>query len=217
MVLHTYSKPISFYGALDEFFGLLRMSQPSALTETVKIKAVKANRPLGLVRRFGRERKGSTAIEFALLAMPFFAIMFAILETSLSFATQQLLANATDRISRDVRTGNLKVADLSGTKLKDRVCGYIALMAPDNCPGLSVDIKNYKEFADVPTAVPWGGAGTINQTGFAVTPGGPGTINHLRVFYLFPVFTDFVRAYSGSGGKTLLLATATWRNEPFSL
>lgn len=190
------------------------MSQSSALIDADQSEKAAVKRPLGLVRRFGRERKGSTAIEFAILAMPFFALMFAILETSLSFATQQLIANATDRISRDVRTGNLKIADLTSGKLKKRVCDSIALMAPTGCAGLEIDLNNYTEFAQVPTAIPWNGAGGIDNTGFVVNPGGPGSINHLRIYYTFPIITDFMRAYNG---KVLLLATATWRNEPFSL
>lgn len=193
------------------------MSQPTAPTNAAKSEKIVANRSLGIVRRFGRERKGSTAIEFAILAMPFFALMFAILETSLSFATQQLISNATDRISREVRTGRLKVADLNNSKLKQLVCDSIALMAPPNCAGLEVDLNNYTNFADVPTSVPRSGGGAIDASGFTINPGGPGTINHLRVFYPFPVLTDFMRAYGNADGKTLLLATATWRNEPFAL
>jgi Flp pilus assembly protein TadG len=174
-------------------------------------------KPLGLIRRFSRETKGSTAIEFAILAMPFIALIFAILETCLSFGTQQLLANAVDRVSRDVRTGRVKVASLSGPQLKDLICGKISIMAPDGCPDLIVDLNNYTTFANVPTRVPLTGGGDINQAGFTVNPGGPGTVNHLRAYYRFPVLADFMRKYMSNmpGGKTLLLSSATWRNEAF--
>ena len=176
-------------------------------------------KPLGLIRRFSRERKGSVAIEFAIMATPFIALIFAILESCLSFATQQLIANSVDRVSRDVRTGRLKIANLSGQQLHTLICNNISLMAPDGCPDLIVDLNNYANFAAVPKRVPFTGSGDINTTGFTVNPGGPSTINHMRVYYRWPVMTDFMRAQMSNmpGGKTLLLSSATWRNEPFDL
>ena len=58
--------------------------------------------------RFLRDRSGSTAIEFALLAIPFSVLVFAILESCISFAGQQVMANVTDDIARQLRTGQLK-------------------------------------------------------------------------------------------------------------
>jgi Flp pilus assembly protein TadG len=174
---------------------------------------------LGLVRRLARERKGAVAIEFGLLLMPFLVLLFAILESTLSFTTQQLLTNAVDRVSRDVRTGRLKLADLTGAKLKNNICGRIALMAPDGCPDLIVDLENYTSFSAVPKTIPFTPGGDINTSGFGIDPGGPQTINHLRVFYRWPIMTDILRSQMSNlpGGKTLLTSSATWRNEPFDL
>ena len=49
-----------------------------------------------LLRRFVTQppAKGSTAIEFTLLAIPFSMLVFAVLEGSISFAAQQVMANA---------------------------------------------------------------------------------------------------------------------------
>ena len=176
-------------------------------------------KPLGLIRRLSRERKGSVAIEFSIMAVPFLALIFAILEAAFSFTTQQLMANTTDRISRDIRTGRLKAANVSGTQLKTLVCNGISLMAPTGCPDLVVDLNNYSTFSAVPKLVPMTAAGDIKETGFTVNPGGPSTINHMRVFYRWPIWTDFMRASMSTmpGGKTLLLSSATWRNEPFDL
>lgn len=176
-------------------------------------------RSLGLLRRFSRDTKGSTAVEFSIIALPFFALIFAILESSISFATQQFIANSADRVSREVRTGRLRAADLTGTKLHELVCSQISLMAPDGCPDLVLDLNSYTSFAAVPTAVPFNGGGDIDTSGFTVNPGGPSTINHLRIYYRWPIMTDFLRAYMSNlpGGKTLLLTSATWRNEPFDL
>ena len=191
----------------------------STVTTGADVKKIEKTRPLGVIGRFSRENKGSVAIEFAIMATPFIALIFAILESCLSFATQQLIANSVDRVSRDVRTGRLKVANLSGAQLHTLICNNIALMAPDSCPDLIVDLNNYATFAAVPKRVPFTAGGDINTTGFTVNPGGPSTINHMRVYYRWPVMTDFMRAQMSNmpGGKTLLLSSATWRNEPFDL
>ncbi len=50
------------------------------------------------------------AIEFALIALPFFLLIFAIIEVSLSFTAQQVMSNAADDIARQLRTGEITAA-----------------------------------------------------------------------------------------------------------
>jgi Flp pilus assembly protein TadG len=57
------------------------------------------------LRRFGRAREGVTALEFALVAVPFLTIMFAILETGYVFFLAILIEGATADASRQIRTG----------------------------------------------------------------------------------------------------------------
>lgn len=58
-------------------------------------------------RRHGlaRDEDGAVLIEFALLAPIFFAIVFAIIETSLTFFAQQVLESALQDTTRLIRTG----------------------------------------------------------------------------------------------------------------
>jgi Flp pilus assembly protein TadG len=193
--------------------------QPDAPFCETKPASAPRQRPLGLIRRFGRERRGSAAIEFGILALPFVSLTFAILESSLSFSTQQMMHNAVDRVGRDVRTGRLRAADLSGNGLRNIVCQRISLVVARGCPDLAVDLQSYPTFMAVPKTIPMTAGGDLNTSGFRVAPGGPSTINQLRVFYRWPVITDMLRASMSSlpGGKTLLAAQSTWRNEPFEL
>ena len=68
-----------------------------------------ARRRFRIFSRFCRDRDGSTVIEFGMLALPFLLLLFAILETCISFAAQQLMANATDDVARQIRTGHVLV------------------------------------------------------------------------------------------------------------
>ena len=56
-------------------------------------------------RRFRRNRRGSAAVEFALVAPVFFALLFAIIETAIMFFASQVLETMTANASRLIMTG----------------------------------------------------------------------------------------------------------------
>ncbi len=168
--------------------------------------------------RFLRDRCGATAIEFALLAMPFSLLVFAILESCISFAGQQVLANATYDVARQIRTGQIRPADVDETKLKDMLCSRLDIIVAAGCPGLVVDLREYKSFADAAKQrIKLTVDRDIDTTGFDVKPGPSKSKNMLRVFYRWPVITDFMSRMMSNlkDGKTLHFATVTWQNEPF--
>ncbi|MBP0440560.1 TadE/TadG family type IV pilus assembly protein [Tianweitania sediminis] len=173
----------------------------------------------GLFRSFRQHRGGSTAIEFVALAIPFSLLVFAILESCLSFAGQQMLSNTADDIARELRTGQLRPAQVSGTKLEDMICERMGVIAPGDCKAnLEVDLRQFTSFADAAAVrIRLTADDDIDTSGFAINPGASGTINMLRVFYRWPVITDLMRRSMSNlkGGNTLQFATATWQNEPF--
>lgn len=172
----------------------------------------------GFLARLARDRKGSVAIEFAMLIIPFSMLVFAILESSLSFAAQQVLANATDDLARQLRTGQLKAAAVNSDIVFDRICDKLSIIVADNCPELEIDLKEYATFeAAAAVTIPYTSDNDIDTSGFSVAPGLAQSRNMIRTFYRWPVITDFMRASMSNmkGNKTLLFATNTWQNEPF--
>ena len=171
----------------------------------------------GPFRALRRDRRGATAIEFSLLALPFALLAFAILETTISFAAQQVLTNAVDRIARDIRTGQLTLANTTEQQFRDKICGEISVIVGSSCSGLVWDLKSYPTFADVPKSIPRSPDGDIDATGFDYDPGIDSSIVSLRLFYKWPVLTDVMRSSMSNlpDGKTLLYASVTWQNEPF--
>jgi Flp pilus assembly protein TadG len=173
----------------------------------------------GLVARFVANRRGVTAIEFGVLIFPFSLLLFAILETCISFAGQQVLANAADDVARQIRTGQIKAANLSEVKLKQLICADLDAIVASGCPGLVVDLRQYATFAEAANVkIKYTADHDIDTTGFAVAPGPSMSKNMLRVFYKWPVMIDFMRKYASNlkGGKTLHFASVTWQNEPFN-
>ena len=57
------------------------------------------------LRRFRRNRRGSAAVEFALVAPMFFALLFAIIETAIVFFAGQVLETVTQNSARMIMTG----------------------------------------------------------------------------------------------------------------
>ncbi|MBL8580718.1 MAG: pilus assembly protein [Rhizobiaceae bacterium] len=170
------------------------------------------------LRRFRRDRSGSTAIEFTALAIPFALLVFAILETCISFAGQEVLANATDDVARQIRTGQVKKSELDSSKLHDMICDRLEVIVATGCPGLVFDLKEYPTFAAAAKEhIKFTSDGDIDTSGFGVTPGAAMSKNMLRVFYRWPVITDLMRRSMSSlkGGYTLHFAAVTWQNEPF--
>jgi Flp pilus assembly protein TadG len=169
---------------------------------------------LGCLRAFVRNRDGATAIEFTILALPFAALTFAILESCISFAAQEVIANATDDIARQIRTGQFKRTDIE-TKLREKICERLEIIVASGCPDLVVELQNSNTFAEAAVKAKL----TIQDNNVVtegVHPGGALTINTLNVSYKWPVITDFLREHmSNLDGKTLLFSTVTWRNEPF--
>lgn len=172
-------------------------------------------------RLFLRDRNGSTVIEFSLLAIPFCLLTFAILESCISFAGSQLLANATDSYARQLRTGQIKAAGLTETQVKASICSELEILVASGCPGLKVDLREYTTFAAAAAVkITYTGSGQNKElatSNFGFSPGKSMTKNMLRVFYEWPVMTDFMRSRMSNlkGGKTLHFASAVWQNEPF--
>ncbi|MBN9548698.1 MAG: pilus assembly protein [Alphaproteobacteria bacterium] len=172
---------------------------------------------------FFSDRRGSTAMEFAMLAIPFALLVFAILESCISFAGQEVMANITDDVARQLRTGQLQKSNVTESSIKQLICGRLEIMVAKNCPGLLVDLREYPSFADAATASFKIVDGDIvlmqgtNSMNFTVSPGLAESINMLRVFYKWPVMTDFLAKSMANlkDGNTLHFASVTWQNEPF--
>lgn len=179
---------------------------------------LRTSRLAGISRRFRRNKDGSVAVEFGLLAIPFAIVVFAVLESCVSFAAQQVLANATDDIARQIRTGQPQFRNITEAKLKTEICNRIGLLAGSKCADrLVVDLRSYNTFAEAAAIKIKITNGALNTSGFQVSPGGAASRNMLRVFYKWPVMTDIMRLrMSNMADNTILhVATATWRNERY--
>jgi Flp pilus assembly protein TadG len=67
------------------------------------------------IRRFLRDENGVTAVEFSLVAVPFFLIVFGIIEFGRAFFMQAALEDVADRTLRQIYISSLSAAASDAT------------------------------------------------------------------------------------------------------
>src|SRR5205809_4468272 len=90
-------------------------------------------------------RDGAAAVEFAMVAAPFLAMVFAIMETAIVFFAGQALETAAADSARLIMTGQAQTSGMDQVKFKEAVCAKIFGLF-DCAGGLYVDVKNYPSF-----------------------------------------------------------------------
>jgi Flp pilus assembly protein TadG len=181
------------------------MSSPAGSTATLR----------KTLRRFRRNRRGSAAVEFALVAPVFFALLFAIIETAIVFFAGQVLETVTQDSARMIMTGQAQTTGYSQSDFKTYVCGKITVLF-DCVTGISIDVQSYSAFSSVSIADPIdGGKNFVAPNNY--NPGGPGDIVVVRLFYQWPLIVTGLgyNIANLTGSKRLLTATAAFRNEPY--
>jgi Flp pilus assembly protein TadG len=168
-------------------------------------------------RRFRRSRQGSAAVEFALVAPVFFALLFAIVETALMFFASQVLETITQDSARMIETGQAQSASYDAAAFKTNVvCPQIVALF--TCNNIYVDVKSYSSFTTVTINSEIDATGSFTSGNLKYCPGNAGDIVVVRLFYQWPLFVTGL-GYNISnlaGNQRLLVATAAFRNEPFT-
>jgi Flp pilus assembly protein TadG len=162
-----------------------------------------------------RREDGSAAIEFAVVATPFLALLFAIMETALMFLATQTLETAAQNSSRLILTGQAQNQGYNMAAFQQAVCADLASFF--DCNNILIDVQTAQTFSSANTSLPIQNGQLQNS--FSFSPGNPGDIVVVRLMYRWPVFISLLglsNALSNMSGNTnLLMATASFRNEPF--
>lgn len=167
--------------------------------------------------KFSRNKDGAVMVEFALIAAPFFILIFGLIEISLIFFMSTALEHGVSQASRQIRTGQMQAKAALKADFADEVCGNLFDLL-DCGSRLHIDVSRYDDFvaSDAGDALPLNNDGTL-QNNFQYIPGGPNEIVLVQVYYEWDLITPVLSSAlkNMSGGKRLLHATAVFRNEPF--
>jgi Flp pilus assembly protein TadG len=166
-----------------------------------------------LLLRFRQSRRGSAAVQFAIVAPLFFGLLFAIIEVALMFFANQVLETITQNSARIILTHQAQDASYSQSQFATYVCSQVPALF--DCSKIYIDVESYTSAASISISSQIDSSGNfINNMQYS--PGGPGSLVVVRLFYQWPTFvTGFGFNLANLSNKNVLLtATAVFKNEP---
>lgn len=166
---------------------------------------------------FLRDCRGTSALEFAIIAAPLLLLLLAILEVGLVYFANFELDNAVNHGARLVRTGQAQTGNFDAAAFHTEICQK--LVTPITCDGLKLDVRHISSFssADSELPSPLDANGNL-KTDFSYDPGGPGDIVVVRAFFEWDLMAKMpkdIALSNMSNGNRLLVSTIAFRNEPF--
>jgi Flp pilus assembly protein TadG len=165
-----------------------------------------------IFRRFIKNRKGSTAIEFAILALPFMVLIFAIIEIAIMFLVDSGLDAALHNTVRQMRVGNASGWNL--TTFKSKVCAQLSLSfsCSTNLKVRAIVVSN---MSSVNRAVPIVNGQLSVSESFTV-----GASGDYILVQAYLTWDPVLRLYTFAGGhlndgRYVLGAAQLFKNEPY--
>lgn len=178
------------------------------------------------ISRFVCTRQGATAVEFALIAPPFFATLIAIFEVTLFLFAQQLLQNAAVESGRLFMTGqaqnsftqnNETTTQQQLQQFESDVCPMISALF--NCNAVMVNVQSYSSVSGASAGEPtltFGSQGQVTNS-WSFDPGTPGEIMVVQLIYQWPIISGpfgYVLPNLGNGFAEMMGVSA-FRVEPY--
>lgn len=166
--------------------------------------------------QFASDKRGLAAVEFALIAIPFFLLIFGLLEVCVIFIMSSVLEHGASEVAREIRTGQLQQAGVSEADFKTKLCGELFnLMSCDS--KLHTDVATFTSFATTGNPSPIDPTTRDLNDTFGYSLGAQNEIVVVRVFYEWDLLIPIMSAplANMSGNRRLLQATVAFRNEPF--
>ncbi len=181
-------------------------------------QASEAVRRASVFLRWRRDASGTTAIEFAMLALPFLMLLFGIIGVALYFFTVFSMESAVEQASRLLRTGQAQQAAYTATQFKNKVCEFVPSFV--DCLGkVKVNVLSFPNTNNItPASLPSclsAGKQLSNATSF--TPGNASEVVLVWVCYEWELASKIPFLHLGdmANGSSLIQATSVFRTEPF--
>jgi Flp pilus assembly protein TadG len=168
------------------------------------------------VRRLLGATRGATALEFAMIGVPFFVLVCSTFELGMMFMTSTTIEAATEAAARQIRTGQLQAGpNNSAAGFKTAVCNGMSWISTADCmANMSIDVQTYASFSAMSVSPPVAN-GAIDSSQLTFSSGGPCSIELVRVFYPYTLITPVLEPGLPNLGadQRLLTAAMAFRNE----
>lgn len=171
-----------------------------------------------------RNERGSAAIEFAIVAVPFFMFVLGVLGIGLYFFTSNALEHGVESAARKIRTGEAQKTSLTVGAFKELVCADAGKYI--DCNKLRVVLQNGSSWSEIaPQACLDDNNNIVSSTGSASEAvskytGAESQVVLVTLCYQWDLaktfgFLNLGTNSDGSGAAVLQSATA-FRTEPYS-
>lgn len=205
----------------------------AALLENVFCAAVRPG--MRLLRRFRRDDKAATAVEFAIIAIPFLGVLMAIFESTFTLFNAEIVDAVAANVSRQLMTGQIQT---NGKSCSQQKLDFQNTVCPTSGPrpgtGLPSNFDCSKVIIDVRQSSAVNNLDVSNslyqnpsQAQFSPAPAGQNNI--IRIIYPLPALLPIL---TGSTNQTIapvrngqvtyggiwthiLMGIAVFRTEPY--
>lgn len=167
------------------------------------------------MQAFVADAKAATAVEFAMIGLPFFLLFCAIFESAFLAFNQGNLEAATYSISRYMLTGQAQGASWTSSTFRTNFCnssitGILGTFDCNNTSKMYFDVRSASDFTTNPAA----GQNLFSGTN-TFSMGNSGDVIVMRVGYVYPLyFTGWMNSWGTGGSKTRnMVATAVFKTE----
>ncbi|WP_457104608.1 TadE/TadG family type IV pilus assembly protein [Methylobacterium sp. P5_C11] len=182
--------------------------------------------------RLAQARDGATAVEFALVALPFFALVGASLENGIVFWEQEILQQAVADASRQIYTGSFQTANAGTTdpatlmsRFRTAICTQsngTPRVTIFNCANVRVSVTQAGSYATAttvsPVATDASGTSNWNANFASYSCAGASAIVVVQAAVDIPVFFPLLGAATPSlpNRRRVIQAATVFKVEPYT-
>jgi Flp pilus assembly protein TadG len=167
-------------------------------------------------RRLLGATRGATAVELAMIGLPFFVLLCSIFELGMMFMTSTTIEAATETAARQIRTGQLQAGpNNSASGFKTLICNSMSWISTSDCMArMSVDVQTYTSLSAMAVNPPIV-AGAIAPGQLTFNPGTSCSMELVQVFYPYALLTPLLEPGlpNLNGDQRLLTTAIVFRNE----
>ncbi len=166
-----------------------------------------------------RDQRGSVALEFAIVALPFIAFLVFIVELSYGLFAQVSLDYGVQSAARQIQIGAAQGAGTAANFKIQYLCPVLSSLLP--CSSITVNVLPVTSdyYTAVPATFPKNKAGQLDTSGFTYCPGKPKQLMLMQAIYTSPsLVSAFVPAMAtavAGGFVQVTLSSTAFINENF--
>jgi hypothetical protein len=171
-----------------------------------------------------RDEQGATALEFAIVGLPFFLFVLGIMGLGLYFFATTSLEYGAEAAARKIRTGEANNDDMTVQQFRQLVCDEAG--SSINCGKLSIIVQHASSWSGITPQscidAKSGMAGSTGSSGELISKysGEASDVVLVTLCYQWDLANDFSFLGLGSGsdgsGPAILQAAAAFKSEPYN-